>query len=328
MTRCEPLAADAVQPDDATHPDDSPSVTANTPLVLLAVAVTMTLWASAFIVTRVLGPTFAPGPLALGRVAVASMALGVVVLVRRVRGGRLVLPRGRAAVLVAAYGAAWFGYYTVLFNSAERHLDAGTTALLVNTSPLMVAILAGLVLHEGISRQHLMGLAVAFVGVAAIAWSTSSGAHDLVGVLLALAAAGLYAIGVVVQKVALRTVDSVTASWLGAVVGTVSLLPFGGRLLTQLGSAPLRATAGVAYLGLFCTGLAFTTWAYALSRSDAAALSASSYAVPAITIILSWLLLSEPPAPLALAGGVLALAGVAVTRWRPAHDAAERPAER
>lgn len=326
MTSCEPItsaspATGRAHPQGAgAGPIAAPASTSNSPVVLLAVAVTMTLWASAFIVTRVIGATFAPGALALGRVALASVALGVVVLVRRARGGSLVLPRGRAAVLVALYGAAWFGYYTVLFNAAERHLDAGTTALLVNTSPLMVAVLAGLVLREGISRQHLAGLAVAFVGVAAIAWSTSSGAqgaHDVIGVLFALGAAGLYALGVVVQKVALRSVDSVTATWLGSVAGTVALLPFAGDLLGQLRTAPPTAIAGVAYLGLLCTGVAFTTWAYALSRSDAATLSASSYAVPAITIALSWLLLSEAPAPLALTGGVLALAGVAVTRWRP-----------
>lgn len=332
MTSCEPITSDSPATDQGAGagPATATASTSNSPLVLLAVAVTMTLWASAFIVTRVIGATFAPGALALGRVALASVALGIVLLVRRARGGALVLPRGRAAVLVALYGAAWFGYYTVLFNAAERHLDAGTTALLVNTSPLMVAVLAGLVLREGISRQHLLGLAVAFVGVAAIAWSTSSGAHDVVGVLFALGAAGLYALGVVVQKVALRSVDSVTATWLGSVAGTVALLPFTGELLGQLRTAPPTAIAGVAYLGLLCTGVAFSTWAYALSRSDAATLSASSYAVPAITIALSWLLLSEAPAPLALTGGVLALAGVAVTRWRPrrrtvTHSVARAP---
>jgi drug/metabolite transporter (DMT)-like permease len=68
------------------------------------------------------------------------------------------------------------------------------------------------------------------------------------------------------------------------------------------------------YLGAFPTAIAFTTWAYALSRTTAGRMGATTYVVPPVTILLAWVLLGETPALLAVAGGVLCLAGVAISR--------------
>ncbi len=84
--------------------------------------------------------------------------------------------------------------------------------------------------------------------------------------------------------------------------------------MSDLAAAPMSATLNVLYLGLFPTALAFTTWAYALSRTTAARMGATTYSVPALVVAMAWLLLGETPALLTLAGGVLCLAGVAVTR--------------
>ncbi|HAP90806.1 MAG TPA: EamA family transporter, partial [Arthrobacter bacterium] len=81
-------------------------------------------------------------------------------------------------------------------------------------------------------------------------------------------------------------------------------------------SAPLPATLGLVYLGVFPTAIAFTTWAYALSLVDAGKLAATTYLVPGTTILISWLLLSEVPSVLGLVGGVVCLVGVGLTRRR------------
>ena len=70
------------------------------------------------------------------------------------------------------------------------------------------------------------------------------------------------------------------------------------------------------YLGLFPTALAFTTWAYALSRTTAGKMGATTYAVPALVVLMSWAVLGEVPGWLTLLGGVLCLGGVAVSRRR------------
>ena len=156
----------------------------NTVLPMVAAAVTMVLWASAFIAIRAVGEYYSPGAMALGRLAVGALALVAVAVFRP----RRPIPRGRPLALVLAYGALWFGVYAILVNAAEHHLDAGTTAMVVNVGPIIIAVLAGIYLKEGFPRGLVTGLAIAFAGVVTIAVATSTGRHDATGVLLALGA--------------------------------------------------------------------------------------------------------------------------------------------
>ncbi len=199
----------------------------------------MILWASAFIVIRSVGDHYSPGSMALGRLAAGSVALSLVAALRPRR-----IPRGRPLLLVIGYGVLWFGIYAVLVNAAEHHLDAGTTALVVNVGPILIAVLAGVYLKEGFPRGLVTGLVIAFSGVVTIAIATSTGRHDAVGVLLALGAAALYAVGVLLQKQALRDVDPFTATWLGCLAGTVACLPFAPDLLAEVRDAPRQRHAG------------------------------------------------------------------------------------
>jgi drug/metabolite transporter (DMT)-like permease len=78
------------------------------------------------------------------------------------------------------------------------------------------------------------------------------------------------------------------------------------------------------HLGVIPTALAFTTRAYALTRTTAGKMGATTYVVPAIVVLMSWAFLGETPRPLAYLGGALCLAGVAVSRGR-ARPAAPEP---
>ena len=84
----------------------------------------------------------------------------------------------------------------------------------------------------------------------------------------------------------------------------------------DVGAASSGAISGLLYLGIVPTALAFSTWAYALARTSAGSLGISTYLVPPLTIVIAWVLLGEVPALLALAGGVVCLGGVALSRRR------------
>src|SRR3954447_16228396 len=152
---------------------------------LLAVGVTLVLWASAFVAIRHLGGAFSPGALSLGRLLVGSIALGVMVALRGWQAPR----RGDWLGLVAI-GVLWFGVYNVALNAGEHRVDAGTAAMLIQLSPVLVAVLAALVLGERFTAALRVGLGVAFAGVVLIATSTSGpGERDLLGVALCLVSA-------------------------------------------------------------------------------------------------------------------------------------------
>ncbi|WP_226345504.1 DMT family transporter [Agilicoccus flavus] len=220
----------------------------------------------------------------------------------------------------------WFCLYLLALNVAEQTVDAGTAAMIVNLAPLMVVVFAGLFLGEGFPRGLVIGARVSFAGVVVIGMQSPRGDLAFVGLLLALAAAVLYAGATLAQKHLLRTVDPATLTWLGATAGAVALLPWSGRLVHDLDTAPLGATMSIVYMGVLPTAVAFTTWAYVPVRSSAGRTAATTYVVPAVAIVLSWLLLGETPTPLMLAGGVLCLLGVAITRMLTPHHTPRPPA--
>lgn len=287
-------------------------------LLLGAVAFTFLAWASAFVVIRGVGPYLDGGPLALGRLAVGVVALGIAVLIARL----WVWPTRREWVQLAISGVAWFGAYNVALNTAEQTLDAGTAAMIVGFGPILIALGAGVFLGEGIPKWLAIGAAVAFAGVVLIgvgAMLAQGGAHpvDLLGAVLALVAAITYAIGAVTQKPVVRRVPAIQTTFLGCAIGLVVCLPFTGALVEQIAVAPASAWWGTLYLGVVPTALAFTTWAYALSRMPAGQLGIASYLSPPLATVMGFLAFGEIPHPLALAGGVICLLGVAVSRRRP-----------
>lgn len=287
-------------------------------LAVAAVAATVLLWGSSFVVIRAAGTDLSPGPMALLRMGVATLVMAPVAL----RAGVLRrVPRGRLLGLLLAYGVLWFAGYQLALNAAEQHVDAGTAALFVNVAPLLIALGAGTLLREGLPRRLLLGAAVGLVGVTVMSLGVSGGGlltgpGAARGVALALLAAVVYATSVLLQKVILQRVDTLSATWLGFVVGTVVLLPFTPSLAAELGTAEQSAVLGVVYLGVFSTALAFSTWGYALARIPAGRLGMVAYLVTVVSVLLSWLFLGEVPSALTLAGGALALAGVALGRRR------------
>jgi drug/metabolite transporter (DMT)-like permease len=245
-------------------------------LILLAVVgFTIVAWASAFVAIRAVGEELSPGALALGRLLVGTAVLGLLMTGR----GWVRPDRGEWGRL-AACGIGWFGVYNVALNAAEQHLDAGTTAMLVNIGPILIALFAGLLLGEGFPRWLLAGIAVAFAGV----------------VLIGLA--------------------TLQVTFTACAIGTLCVLPWAGALAGELGRASAGSVAGMVYLGVVPTALAFSTWAYALRRMDAGKLGVTTYLVPPLVILMGWLLLDEVPPVLALVGGGICLAGVALSRRR------------
>ena len=276
---------------------------------LLAVAITVVAWASAFVVIRYAADDISPGALSLGRLLVASLALSAMML-----GRRLVRMSTRECALTALVGIAWFAVYSVALNAGEQHVDAGTASMLIQFAPILIGVLAGILLGEGFPRMLVIGGLVAFAGTLIIGFATSTGEADLAGVLLVLLSATVYSIAMVAQKVVLRRIPALQVTWLACLIGTVACLPFAGGLVRDLSVAPTPQILGVVYLGLVPTALAFSTWAYALSHTSAGKLGVTTFVVPPITILLGWLFLSEVPPMLAILGGALSLIGVAIAR--------------
>lgn len=278
-----------------------------------AVAVTLVLWASAFVAIRHLGEDFSAGPLSLGRLLVGAVVLGGLAVTRG-----LPRPTGREWVSLVTIGVLWFGVYNVALNEGEQRIDAGTAAMLIQVSPVLIALLAALFLSERFTLYLGLGLALAFGGVALIGLAQPEGGEsDVLGVLLCLLAAVVYSISLILQKPLVARLPALTVTWLACTVGAVACLPFLGTLVTETRAAPTSSVLWVLYLGIFPTAIAFTTYAFALKHMSASSLGVTTYLVPPITIVMGLVFLGETPATMAYLGGALALVGVAVARRKP-----------
>ena len=299
-----------------TTPEPATDATATpTPawLPVAAVGVTLVFWASAFVAIRHLGQDFSAGPLSLGRLLVGALVLGAFALSRD-----LPHPTRREWVSIVTIGVLWFGVYNVALNEGEQRIDAGTAAMLIQVSPVLIALLAAVFLSERFTVYLGLGLALAFGGVALISLAQSEGGDsDVIGVVLCLVSAVVYSISLILQKPLVARLPALTVTWLACTVGAIVCLPFLPALLDEAADAPTSSLLWIVYLGVFPTAIAFTTYAFALKHMDASSLGVTTYLVPPITIVMGLVFLGEVPPTMAYLGGALALVGVAVARRKP-----------
>ena len=137
--------------------------------VRLALAVTVLMWSAAFVAIRVGARQYDAGPFLLLRFLIPAVLLGALAA----RSRTLTPPvsdRGRVVVL-----GLLFLTYIGLLVIGEATVDAGTASMLAETSPLITAGLAVLLLGERVGPWLAAGLAAGFFGAALIAVGESGG---------------------------------------------------------------------------------------------------------------------------------------------------------
>ncbi|WP_300343880.1 DMT family transporter [Nesterenkonia sp.] len=281
-------------------------------LPLAAIVLTALMWASTFVLMRWAAPDISPGPLALIRLTAGSATLTVLLL--WARRGRIRLPSGRALWLTVAFGVSWFAVYTLAFNWAGHFLDAGTVAMVVNIAPLLVGVGAVVLFKETFSRGLFLGMLVSLGGIGLITAAGSVGQLALTGLAVAFAAALLYAAGMLLQKLVLRDVDPLTATWLGCIAGAAALMPFAPQTVAEWEGLSTATLAAAVYMGIGPSALGFWFWGYAMNHFPTGRVASATLAVPAVVVGLSAVTLGEIPPPLAVAGGAICLAGVAISQ--------------
>jgi drug/metabolite transporter (DMT)-like permease len=276
----------------------------------LAAAVTVVTWASAFPAIRLGLDGFGPLSLGLARLLCAGAALGLVALVVRPA-----LPPRRLWGRVVLAGLLVQALYQFLLMLGEVRVPAGTASILIAMAPLFSVVAAALLLGES-ARGQWPGMLLAFAGAALVggALGLGGGAYVL-AVLGAAACQGLYH---VVVKPLSEAVGAFGATAWSLWAGMLLMLPAAPWLVADLGSASVAAVGAAAYLGIVPSALGYLTWSAALARAPIAHTTAALYLVPVVAVLMAWAVLGERPAPLAVAGGVLAVLGVILVRRPPA----------
>jgi len=282
----------------------------HTRLLLAAVVTTLLLWASAFVAIRISIREYGPGPLALLRFLVASVSIAAYALV--VPGQRLRPVPGRDLLLFLALGFVGIAVYHAALNAGERTVNAGTASLLINTSPFFTAFLAILFLGERLGPRRWAGMGIGFAGASLVSIDAAGGIRLEPNVLLVLLAAISGACWITCQKPLLERYRPLEVNAYGMFAATLFLLVFLPGLLRDAALASTAATLAAVYLGVFPAAVAYVTWSYMVARMPASRAAGTLYAVPPLAYLIAWALLGERPGPLAIAGGAIALTGVAL----------------
>ncbi|TQI73225.1 threonine/homoserine efflux transporter RhtA [Bosea sp. AK1] len=294
----------------------SPALTASgsqrlDPTLVFTVTFTVMAWASSFPAIRAGLAGFGPAEMAALRFALAGGPAALFLIATRAK-----LPELGDIWRFLVGGVIFIAGYALLLNFGQRVVPAGPAAFIINTNPIMTAVLAMMILGERFSLTAWLGTAISFAGIGVIALGKGLDVEIGISVLLILGAAFCNAITTVVQKPLFARYKPLhVAAWNMAIGGFV-LLPFLPSAIEQAQVAPTISFWSVVYLAVVPSLIAYGTWAITLSRLPAARASNFQYAVPPMAMLIGFLWLGEIPTIFGLIGGAMALAGVVVVNLK------------
>jgi drug/metabolite transporter (DMT)-like permease len=278
---------------------------------LLHLVVTYFVWGSTYLAIRVAvreGAGWGPFWLGASRVLTAAAVLFVF---NRLRRQRLRPERPEVVILVASGLLLWVGGNGAV-NWAEQRIDSGLAALIVGSMPMWVALMESLIDRRLPSLLLITSLVTGFGGlvVLTLPMLRDGVTADLAGVLAVVFAAVSWGFGsIIVNRRPLRLDPVVVSSWQQLIGGIgFAVLAIG---VGEPAPAPTNAAwLAWAYLVVFGSLLAYTSFVYALKLLPTTVVMTYAYVNPAIAVLLGWLILSEPITGYTLAGMTLIIAGV------------------
>jgi drug/metabolite transporter (DMT)-like permease len=284
---------------------------ANTASIVLAFASVYFFWGSTYAAIRI-GAAQMPAPLLAGTRFIIAGAL--LMAWCRWRGLRLLWPP-RAMLMLAVVGFFLLSVNNVCLVYSEKTVPSGLASLVLAVIPLLAA-LAEMLLPGGepLPARGWLGMALGFVGLAALVWPSLHtgllGDHArLLALGLLLIAAFAWVAGSLLSRRARLPVNClVAAAWQMLFAGL-----FNTALGTALGQWPqfhvnAASIGSLAYLITAGSLLGYTAFVYLLEHVPVAKVASYAYVNPVIAVLLGIVLLHERPERAEFAG----MAGIVV----------------
>ena len=270
-------------------------------------------WGASFIATKVALAEISPVTVVWLRFSIGVLILGAAVVTR----GQFALPGWKDLGYFAVLGFLGITFHQWLQSTGLVTAQASTTAWIVATTPVFMALLGWLMLHENLGWFRVLGTGLAAIGVLLVVTqgdlaSLAEGHFGAPGDLLILISAPNWAFFSVLSRPGLQRHPATRMMFYVMTMGWLftSLLFFLGPGITQIGQLTRSGWLGVGFLGIFCSGIAYIFWYDALKALPASQLGVFLYIEPLVAVVVAAVVLGEPILLASLLGGAIILWGV------------------
>ncbi len=273
----------------------------------------VTAWGASFIATKIALRDTGPATVIWLRFAIGVVILGIAVVARR----QFALPKRNEWVYFALLGFLGITLHQWLQANGLVTAQATTSAWIVSTIPIFMALLGWIALKERLGWIKVSGILLATFGMLLVVsrgelaqlWVGGFGAP---GDTLILISAVNWAVFSVLSRRGLKVHPATRMMFYVMLLGWLfsSLLFFSSSDRLRITSLTPSGWAGIAFLGVFCSGLAYITWYDVLQTLPSAQAGVFLYIEPLVTMLLAAILINEKITPASLLGGAIILLGV------------------
>lgn len=286
----------------------------------IAAFVTIFIWGTTFISTKVLLIDFSPVEIMFYRLVLAYLVL-LFVSPHFIRFKNI-----KEELRFAAAGLCGVTLFFLFQNVALTYTLASNVAVLISVSPLFTALFSHFFLKDAAFQPNFfLGFAVAILGIILIAFNGNFVLKlNPLGDLLAILSAVSWAIySILMNKISANQYNTIQVTHRVFFYGLVFILPALMLFDFHLDLArfqQLPNLLNILFLGVAASALCFVTWNFAVSVLGAVKTSLYIYLVPVITIIASAIVIDEKITNLAILGVILILAGLYLSERKTKFD--------
>jgi drug/metabolite transporter (DMT)-like permease len=288
-----------------------PKSSSRRPLAIVAIIALMIVWGATFVVTKAAATEIPPSTLALLRFLIAS---AVLVPIAWSRGGLALLPRPIPLGALALMALSGIALYTIAFNYALVYASATQGALIYAVLPAAIALAAVAFLKERPTRRRIAGILLSICGVALVIAAGEKGGdspHPLLGAWWMIGAVVAWTAYTVIAK-RLAGANQIIVTTSISLLGVLMLAPLSGVELMQTPwpTPSLQAWAGMLFLGVIASALAYIVYSFALRELDATLVGVFTNLDPIVGVLTAVVFLGETLHGGHVTGGAIALVGM------------------
>jgi len=282
----------------------------------LATLLTIFIWGTTFISTKILLVEFQPVEILFFRFIIGFLLL-LIIYPKRLK---TISYKQEITFIIA--GLCGICLYYLLENIALTFTMASNVGVIISVAPFFTAILAQLLIksEEKLQINFFIGFVVAMVGIILISFNGSKLELNPIGDLLAVIAAIVWACySILTKKISSFNYPVILSTRRTFFYGILFMIPtlfFFDFSLDLSRLKNLTYIFNILYLGLGASALCFVTWNFAVKKLGAIKTSVYIYIVPVITVITSVLILHEQLTLLSAIGTILTLIGLFISEYK------------